>query len=513
MVTIESSSERTEHDRFKTTPYAHQLDYLQYWADKEAVGITAEMGTGKTWMIINDMASKWGNGECDAVLVLAPNGVQRAWHHLEIPRHMPTWVKYRSVEWISSSKKEYKKQLESIFDVIEGRPLRILTMNWEAIQSARGYAFAQKFCSTFSNLMIVCDESDSIKNPKASRTKALFKLKPYSKYRRIMSGTMVNNSPFDVFTQLNFLDEDILGTTSFYAFKAEYADMVEDNSPLMRSIRSKISGSGRFYGTPQIVAKNEDGKPIYKNLEKLNAIIKKHCYRVTKKDCLDLPEKLYKTIFFDLTPQQREIYKEAKEKCRLVFESETAIFNKLVAFGKLSQITSGYYLHPGSTTPIRIPGDTPKIDILIHHVMKVVESGEKIIIWAKYITEIEDIFKKLNEKNISAVRYYGNINKEDREHAVKSFQEEGGIQVFLGNPQAAGIGITLVAASYVIYFSNSFSLRSRLQSEDRAHRIGQTKNVTYINIAAKDTIDEDIISALTSKKTIADIIVDGDIKI
>jgi SNF2 family DNA or RNA helicase len=512
MEQAEGSLETLGHGRFKTQPYAHQIEYLQHWADREAVGITAEMGTGKTWMIINDAAQKWGASECDALLVLAPNGVQRSWHHIEIPTHMPSWVLYESIEWISSKKKEYIENLKTIFNVIESKPLRILTMNWEALQSKRGYEYAEKFCSSFSKVMIVCDESDAIKNPKAARTKALFKLKPFSKYRRIMTGTMINNSPFDAFTQLSFLDEEILGTNSFYSFKAEYADMLQENDPLLRSIRTKFSSNGMFYGVPQIVAKNKDGTPIYKNLDKLNEIIKKSCYRVTKKECLDLPEKIYKNIFFELTKEQSEIYKQAKEECRLVFESETAIFNKLVAFGKLSQITSGYYSHPMSNDPIRIQGETPKIDLLIENVLKVLGNNEKIIIWAKYRIEIEDIFVKLKEHRIRVVQYHGGVTDDMRRRAICDF-EKGDAQVFLGNPQAAGIGITLVSASHVIYFSNSFSLRNRLQSEDRAHRIGQTKNVTYLNIAAKDTIDEDIIKSLMNKKTISDLIIDGKINL
>jgi SNF2 family DNA or RNA helicase len=327
-----------------------------------------------------------------------------------------------------------------------------------------------------------------------------------------MTGTMINNSPFDAFTQLCFLDEEILGTNSFYSFKAEYAEMLQDNDPLLRSIRSKISSGGRFYGTPQIVAKNDDGTPVYKNLDKLNGIIKEHCYRVCKKDCLDLPDKIYKNIFFDLTTEQTEIYKTAKEECRLVFESEATTFNKLVAFGKLSQITSGYYSHPLSDEPIRIQGETPKIDLLVDQVLKIIEAGEKIIIWAKFRIEIQDIFLKLKEHGINTVEYHGGITSDARKKNIELF-EKGDAQVFLGNPQAAGIGITLISASCVIYFSNSFSLRNRLQSEDRAHRIGQTKNVTYINIAAKDTIDEDIINSLINKKSIADQIVDGAIKL
>jgi len=156
---------------------------------------------------------------------------------------------------------------------------------------------------------------------------------------------------------------------------------------------------------------------------------------------------------------------------------------------------------------VRIEGDNPKLDLLVDRVNKIVESGEKVIVWARYRVEIEDIVKRLRLDGIACVEYHGGVNKDDRTGAIESF-ERGDAQVFVGNQQAGGTGITLVAASYVIYFSNNFSLRDRLQSEDRAHRIGQKKNVTYINIAAKGTIDEVVIRTLMSKKDIADTIID-----
>ena len=490
--------------KFKTTPYAYQLTCLNRFGKWGAFALLAEMGTGKTWIIINNIADLWAAGNVDSVLVLAPDGVHTNWVLKEIPKHMPDWVRMRCAAWSSTAKRKDKQALENLFSVPYDGEVRILTMNWEALQTKRGFEFAEKFSKASIRLMIVCDESDAIKNPSAARTKALLKLKPYSAYRRIMTGTPINNAPFDAFAQFNFLDESILQTTSFYAFKAEYAQMLQPGDRLLDAIKQKAGT--RF--TPQVVARDNDGKPIYRNLDRLAKLIDPYCFRVLKKDCLDLPDKIYKTIYFDLTKEQNAIYKKAKEECRLVVADNTETsFNKLVSLMKLAQITSGYYTHEFSDGPVRIEGKNPKLNLLIDRVKKIIESGEKIIIWAKYRVEISDIVSLLIENGIAHVEYHGGVGKEGRVCAIDRFQT-GDAQVFVGNQQAGGTGITLTAASYMIYFSNNFSLRDRLQSEDRAHRIGQTKNVTYINLAAKGTIDEVIIDALAKKKNIADQIVD-----
>lgn len=454
------------------------------------------MGTGKTWIIINNIADLWASGDCDAALILAPNGVHSNWTRLELPKHMPDWVRFQAVAWNPMPKKTEKEDLLSIINN-EDSSLRILTMNWEALQTGKGLAFAKKFVSQTKKLMIVADESDSIKNPSAKRTKALFDLKDFAKWRRIMSGTPINNAPFDAYTQFNFLDDSILGVPSFYAFKAEYAEMLPRNNPLVAKIRH------RTRGTPQIVARGKNGAPKYQNLDKLSNLIAPHSFRVLKSECLDLPEKIYKTIFFDLTPEQSQCYKEIKEECRIVFEGEESIFNKLVAITKLSQVTSGYVLIPEADEAIRIPGENPKLKLLVERIKSI--TG-KIIVWARYRAEIEDITNALDDADISYVEYHGGISKKDRTAAIDEF-ENGDAKIFIGNQQAGGTGITLVAASFVIYFSNNFSLRDRLQSEDRAHRIGQSKNVTYINIVAKNTIDEIVVKALLNKKDVAETII------
>lgn len=494
--------------KFKLKPYKHQIECLNKFGRKRAFALLAEMGTGKTWIIINNVADLWASNDCDAMLVIAPNGVHTNWTRLELPKIMPDWCRYKAVAWSSHMNKKELSEFESIYDNAGDGVLRIMTMNVEALQTKRGSEEAFRFANCFRRLMIVADESDGFKNPTAQRTKTLMKLKKYSYWRRIMTGTPINNAPFDAFSQFTFLDESILGTTSYYAFKAEYAEMLQEGNPLLDSIKKK-TGS-RF--TPQVVAKGIGGRPKYKNLDKLSRLIAPHSFRVLKSECLDLPEKIYKTLFFDLTKEQKDIYKKAEDECRLVFENEETPFNKLVAVTKLSQITSGYFIHPLAPDPVRIEGDNPKLELLVDRVKKIIESGEKVIVWARYKVEIEDITAALHKEEIACVQYYGEVKKDERIEAIEQF-ERGEAQVFIGNQQAGGTGITLVAASYVIYFSNNFSLRDRLQSEDRAHRIGQTKNVTYINLVGKGTIDEAVVGALTSKKNVADLIIDKGLKI
>lgn len=505
---MDCDTQSSTMSRFKTKPFNHQLECLNEYGRREHFALLAEMGTGKTWIIINNAADLWSGHELDGLLVLAPNGVHHNWILRELPAHMPDWVRWRGATWSSDQTKKEKAQLESMFAGQDSSELRVLTMNWEALQTKRGFDFAQRFCNSCSKLMIAADESAYIKNPSAARTKALMKLKRFSRYRRIMNGTPITNSPFDAFSQFSFLDEHLLGTTSYFAFKAEYAEMLQEGNKLLDHIKSKMPAHKQRF-TPQVVSRDAQGRPKYRNLEKLHALIAPHSYRVLKKDCLDLPEKIYKSVWFDITPEQRALYTKAEKECRLVLSGEETPIAKLAAIMKLAQITSGYFLHPDAAEPVRIEGDNPKIQLLKERATSIVEQGKQLIIWARFRVEIEDIVAALEAEGLRVVQYHGGVNKHDRNVAIDDFQN-GAAQVFVGQQQAGGVGITLTAASCVIYFSNTFSLYDRLQSEDRAHRIGQKEDVVYINMVARNTIDQAIVGALLNKKNIADIIT-GDV--
>jgi len=259
---------------------------------------------------------------------------------------------------------------------------------------------------------------------------------------------------------------------------------------------------------PQIVATDNNGRPRYRNLDKLSALIAPHSFRVLKKDCLDLPEKIYKYVWFDMTNEQRKIYNKAEKENRLALNGEETAFNKLVAQMKLMQITSGYFIHPDAEEPVRIKGPNPKLQLLRDRASAIVESGEKLIIWARFRVQISDIAAALKEDGINFVEYHGGVNKADRIQAVESF-ERGDATVFLGQQQAGGRGLTLIAASNVFYFSNTYALDDRQQSEDRAHRIGQNKNVVYTDFCARDSIDFECIDVLHSKVGVSEAILNA----
>jgi len=509
--------------RYKTTPYKHQLRCLAEFGPKPELFLSAEMGTGKSWIIINNAADLWDAGELDSLIVLAPNGVHTNWTLIELPKHMPDWCPYRAAAWRSGMGKREMKKFEEIYgskQSADRRELRILTMNWEGLNHKASFDALLRFATGSAKLMIACDEpSGYIKNPTSARFKALLKLKYMTKFRRMMDGTPITQGPFDAFAPYNFLNKNILETDSYFAFKAEYAEMIpaevtrrayDDNgqvvtktepNPLMKKIMEK-SGSSRV---PQIVQKGAGGLPKYKNLDKLQRIIAPYTFRVLKKDCLDLPDKIYKTAFFDMTPEQAVIYAKAEDECRLIYENEETPIAKLTAITKLAQITSGFYIHPEHDEPIEIPGVNPKMELMKERVMAVVAQGSKIIIWARFHAEINAIAKILEAEKISVVQYHGGVKMKDRELAKIAFQD-GEAQVMVAQQQAGGTGVTWTAAAYTLYFSNTFSLRERLQSEDRNHRIGQTENVVYIDLVARGTVDEKICRALASKKNVADMI-------
>lgn len=490
--------------KYKTKPYAHQLQCLERFSNHAAFALTAEMGTGKTWIAMMDLAQHWLDGQCDAALVMAPNGVHDNWVRRELPKHMPEAIAWKALAW-----KPKKSVQEALTEFCKPtKPLRIFTMNWEAMSTEKGFEMAKAFCERAKRLAIICDESDEMKNPKAGRTKAMMRLRCYSEWRRILTGTPFDGTPFSAFSQYNFLDPKILNCTNYAAFKSRYAEMLKPGNPLLNAIIK--NGNLRF--VPQVVEKDKHGRPKYRDLDKLSAILAPHTFRVLKKDCLDLPEKIYKTVSFDMTLAQWKVYRKAEKENRLAYEGNDTPFARLTIANKLSQITSGYYLHPHSEEPVRIPGANPKLELLRERVRVLMEAGESVIIWARYTVQILDIAKALTEDGHRVVTYYGDVDSETRSANIDAF-ERGEAKVFIGNQQAGGTGITLVAASYVIYFSNNFRLRDRLQSEDRAHRIGQTKNVTYVNFIANETVDEEVVEALINKQEVSEMIQSGAIRV
>ena len=443
--------------------------------NRETYAYFMEMGTGKTKVLIDNLAMLYDKGKVDGALIVAPKGVVGTWYNQELPSHLPDHIENVTVLWQPNITKKQQEKLDSLFEPEES--LHILIMNVEALSTTKGRDFAAKFLSSHNTLMAI-DESTTIKNPGAKRTKNILKLSEDAKYRRIMTGSPVTKNPLDLYSQCEFLSPWLLDFTSYYAFRNRYAEM------------KTLNVRGRSI---QVVDK-------FKNLGELSEQLKGFSYRVLKEDCLDLPEKNWTKRQITLSADQRKIYTEMKQTALAHLNGKvTSTMTVLTQLMRLHQITCGHFTADDGTTQ-RIPNNR------ISELMDVLDEIEgKAIIWAHYQWDIKDIIKEIVKVHGpgSVVDYYGLTPQDERQSNIKSFQTDDKCRFLVGTPQTGGYGITLTAANTVIYYSNGYDLEKRLQSEDRAHRIGQSKSVTYVDLICDDTVDEKIVKSLRKKINIA----------
>ena len=470
--------------KFKTKPYAHQITALEKSWNKETYAYFMEMGTGKTKVLIDNLAILYDKGAVNGALIVAPKGVVGTWYKQEIPTHLPNHIKNVSILWQANITKTQQEKLNCLFET--GEDLHILIMNVEALSTEKGKLFAAKFLRCHKTLMVI-DESTVIKNPKAKRTKNILSLAELCKFRRIMTGSPVTKNPLDLYAQCNFLDPFLLNFHSYFAFRNRYAEM------------KTLHMHGR-----QIQIVNG-----FKNLSELSEKLKGFSYRVLKEDCLDLPEKIFTKRHITLTSEQSKVYKQMKEQALAVLKGkQVTSVSVLTQLMRLHQITCGHFVaDDGSTQELK--------SNRLNELMEVIEEIEgKAIIWAHYQHDIKAIVKEIEKVHGpgSVVDYYGLTLQENRQKNIKQFQENDKCRFIVGTPQTGGYGITLTQANTVIYYSNGYDLEKRLQSEDRAHRIGQKKSVTYVDILAEDTVDEKIVKALRKKIDIASQVMGEELK-
>jgi len=469
--------------KFKTKPYAHQLTALEKSWDKTEYGYFMEMGTGKSKVLVDNMAMLYDKGRINGAVIVAPKGVYRNWFSQEIPNHLASHIQPKMVLWTALTSKTKDKEYQTLFET--GHDLHILIINVEALSTKKGLDFAAKFMRCHKTMLAI-DESTTIKNPSAKRTKSILALGKEATYRRILTGSPVTKSPLDLYTQCGFLNSYLLGYDSFYAFRNRYANMIDRN---FGGRRVQLIGS-------------------YKRLDELADKLKGFSYRVLKDDCLDLPDKVYIRREVDLTDEQSKAYSTMKSAALAQLKGKMATApHVLTQMMRLHQITCGHLRNDdGTITEIK----NNRLKELIN-LLEEVEG--KVIIWANYVYDIENIVKVISDEfgEDSIVQYYGAIPAEQRQENIKKFQDpDSKARFFIGNPQTGGYGITLTCANTVVYYSNGYDLEKRLQSEDRAHRIGQNKSVTYVDFIAPKTVDEKIVKALRKKMNIANEIMDED---
>jgi len=464
--------------KFKTEPYEHQKDALKKCWNKESFAIFAEMGTGKTKIALDNACILYNKGKIDRLLVVAPKGTYMNWVDQEIPTHVPDYIEKNVLAWKPNITDKYEQQLKAIRDSNDYK-FKIFVMNVESLSTKKGIYYAKLFLTGKS--MMIVDESTTIKNPQAKRTKNILSLAREAKYRRILTGSPVTQSPMDLWAQMDFLDPEILGQQSYYAFRTRYAVVITANA---------AGGTHKY----QKIVK-------FKNLAQLGQLVSPHSYRILKKDCLDLPEKTFTKREIELTDEQKTAYQDMKTNAMTILKGEslTAV-NVLTQLMRLHQITCGHMkTDSGDTLNLK----NNRLDELMQILA---ETSGKAIIWANYIHDILNIEAAIKKEygHTSYCTYYGATKAEDRQRCIYDFQNKmNDCRFFIGNTQTGGYGITLTAASTVIYYSNNYDLEKRIQSEDRAHRIGQKNPVLYIDLVSKGTVDEKIIKSLRNKVNIA----------
>jgi SNF2 family DNA or RNA helicase len=468
--------------KFKSKPFAHQSKALEMSWDKEVFAYFMEMGTGKSKVLIDNIAMLYNAGKINGALIIAPKGVYKNWFDSEIPNHLPDYVEKKMGLWKTDPN---AKDLKPLFST--GAELHILIMNVEAFSTKKGVDFAKKFLSCHKTIIGI-DESTTIKNPMAKRTRAIIELGLKCKFKRILTGSPVTKSPLDLFSQCYFLSPFLLGHESFYTFKTRYA------------ITKQVNVSGRMI---QLVVG-------YRNLPELSEKVKPFSYRVLKDDCLDLPKKTYMKRIVQLTDEQKRLYKTMKEKAIAFLNgkmvSTAAVITQLM---RLHQITCGHFKSDD--------GDVQDVKSnRLNELMDVLEEVEgKAVIWAHYRYDIEKIVESIIKQygENSVVTYYGDTSTEDRQLAIKKIQDPNSpVRFIVGTPQTGGYGITLTGASTMIYYSNGYDLEKRQQSEARIDRIGQEKPMTYIDIIAEGTVDDKIVQSLRKKVNIATEIMGEELK-
>lgn len=529
---------KIEEVPFRTEPYDHQAEAIKKWNEKEYFALFMEQGTGKSKVAIDICSYLYEQGKINAVLLVAPNGVQEQWYSEQLPIHCK--VNYKPWVWKSSKGKLHKKLQEEFLWYPLDHQLKWFCTNIDVFSTPTHLNTFLEFIVNHKTAIII-DESTTIKNPKANRTiSLLYKMSkvtkkgrkvidviPYSKYRFILTGTMITNSPYDLWSMFEFLKHDYFGM-NYYIFKNKYGMEIRDTHPhtghiYHRKISYKEIQSVRKYledgkspeavahimGTTESTVKYIQQHPNirvpYKNLEELKKSTQEYSYVVKKEDCLDLPPKVYEKLYVEMTGEQKRVYKElVKELMSQFADKELTVQNKVSLVGRLQQVTGGFfpYEENGKGKAYPLPNNN-KLKALIRDLEETAEKA--IIIWARYVAEINLIFQELKkafpEKNIEV--YYGKVGKDERKGIIESFKR-GEVDILVANPATAGIGLNLQVSHFHYYYSNSYSLYDRVQSEDRSHRSGQKNTVLYKDIIVRDTVDERVYDVLKNKKDLLD---------
>lgn len=485
--------------RFKTMPFLHQLEGIRKLVDNDAFALFDEMGAGKSKQVIDAACTLAYEGQIDTVLIIVPASCRIVWVEPEIGE-------IRKHSWVAGGVWEYHAKSKEVWSTRSGEPPNSAYIQWVVTN----YEFLRSddrltdLCERLkhSKVMLVLDESAYIKSRTAKQTKAVAKLRTYCKRCVILNGTPVTNSPMDLWSQMNVLSPKILSRDykNFFNFRAEYCDMVSKSFGGRRPFQ-KVTG--------------------YRRLDQLAKKLAPYVLRRLKKDCLDLPEKLYTVREVALKAESWKRYQELKKDLLITLESGDKQLepNAAVRVMRLAQLTSGIlgssnasfadFTENVMVTTFTQDMSDEKLQWAVQYLTEECEA-KAVIVWTRWRRERERLSELLGMK-LAVYELYGGQKQKERDAAVMAFMQASDStvrSVLIAQPHAGGHGLNLVVATEAIYLSNDFALGVRLQSEDRCHRPGQTSNVTYVDVLAtgphgQRTIDHVIFEALRAKQEIA----------
>lgn len=468
----------------KTTPQKHQQEIYDKTRTHEYFAYFLEQGLGKTKIAIDVAFDLNRQKKISGVLVIAPNTVHLNWVILEMPKH--AWFDVPMAYWKSNPRIKEKKLLKSALE--NDTHFTFVFMNTEAIRTPKGMSYAERFLESRDCLLVV-DESTSIKNPRAKQTKAALKLSRKAKYRRILTGTPIAQGPLDLFSQIQFLSPKAIPITSYIAFKRSFA-----KEKLM------VMGQRSFH---KVVG--------YKNLDYLKKMIKPFSVRLTKDECTDLPDKVYSTHFVEMTKEQEALYKRIKDTSVAELTKERQVTgvvsatSVIAAMVKLQQIACGFVKDDNEVIH-DIPNN--RYDQLLFLLS---DESEKYVVWTTFVHTIQKIKKTLSDKygEASVVTFYGAVDSDKRNHAIKAFEQKPEVRFFVAN-RTASKGLTLTSSCRNIFFANGYNYEDRSQQEDRVHRIGQKRTCFYTDLIARNTLEENVLKRLLLKKKLSETVVTSD---
>jgi len=449
----------------KSKAYDHQIKAFNIGMSLDKAGLLMEQGTGKTLPAIGIAGARFLNGQVKKLLIIAPLSVLSEWK-----RQFREHANFNYDCLILGGLKNKEEELKGYKP--DPSSLQIVLVNYESSWRL------EKALREWKPDMIICDESQKIKNSRSKQGKGIKNIGEKTPYKLILTGTPVSQSPLDFFGQYLFLDHEILGK-SYPKFRNEYATM------------------GGWMG------KEITG---YKNLEQLCQKVHSIAYRVTKKDALELPDTIDQILYSKLEPSTMKMYKEMKKEAQLLLEGgEITAPLMLTRILRLQQITGGFIkTDEGNLVQV----SDSKLKVLEDKIEDLVESGKKVVIFARFIPEIDAISNIMKRMKIKSHILKGGVSQQDRESMINNFQNDNESKVFIAQISTGGVGITLTAADTAIFYSVDFSLTNHEQAKARIHRIGQDKKVTYIHILSEGTIDEHILEVLQSKRDVAKMVVD-----